>query len=210
MKNLIIIGAGSVGGHLATNLAAYSGEYQLLGFLDDKEEKIGASFCGYPVLGPVSDVSNYQSAAVFIGIAFPRIKHKVYQRIRQNDGLEFPSFISPRAWVSPDIKIGDGTIIYPGCSINYGSKIGRFIVMNMNCAIGHDSRLNDFCSLAPGVNLGGHTHLASGVDMGIGAATKQSVRIGANTVVGGQSMVIADVEKDLVIAGVPAKTLRAL
>ena len=77
--------------------------------------------------------------------------------------------------------------------------------MNMNCAIGHDCKLKDYTSLAPGVNFGGFTLVDTCVDVGIGACTIQNVRIGANSIIGGQSMVVRDVAPSTTVKGVPAR-----
>lgn len=208
MKELLIIGAGSVGKHIAVNYAAYEQPYRLVGFLDDDPAKIGHSYYGYPVVGPVAEVLERASVAVVLGIGFPRIKQKIFDRIAHHPDIEFPTFVAPRAWVSAGVRIGRGSIIYPGCSINYGTEVGDFVMMNMNCAIGHDCRLGDFSNYAPGVNLGGHTQIGRAVDMGIGAATKQFVSIGDEAVVGGQAMVIRDIDAGDKVAGVPTRSLR--
>jgi len=207
MKELFIIGAGSVGGHIAINFEEYDLPYTLKGFLDDDPKKIGTELFGLPVIGSVSDILDMQDKAVIIGIAFPRIKEKIVTKISQNKTLEYPTLISPHAWLSKETKVGKGTIIYPGCSINYGTVIGDFIMMNMNCALGHDSQLGNYTSLAPGVNLGGHTQLGRGVDMGIGAVTKQFMKIEDYAIVGGQSMIIRTVQAHSTVAGVPAAEL---
>lgn len=207
MKDLFIIGAGSVGGHVAMNFKAYNTSFKLKGFLDDNPEKVGTSFCGYPVLDTVDALIDMDTVAVVLGIAFPGIKEKILKRISKNEHLVFPSFVSPHAWVSEGVTIGSGSIIYPGCSINYGTQVGDFVVMNMNCAIGHDSQLGDFSSYAPGVNLGGFTKVGQSVDMGIGSSTKQFVNIGEYAVIGGQCMVIKDVAPDQTYAGVPGRRL---
>ena len=207
MKDLLIIGAGSVGQHIAVNYAAYGLPYELVGFLDDDPGKAGQDYYGCPVLGPVDTVREYATVAVVLGIGFPRIKQEIFERIADHPDIEFPTFVSPRAWISAGVRIGRGSIIYPGCSINYGTEVGDFVMMNMNCAIGHDCRLGDFSNYAPGVNLGGHTRIGRAVDMGIGAATKQFISIGDETIVGGQSMVIRDVGPADKVAGVPACSL---
>ena len=52
--DLIIVGAGSVGLHLALNLSEYNPHLNLLGFVDDDPRKQGKKFCGFEVLGPTS------------------------------------------------------------------------------------------------------------------------------------------------------------
>lgn len=208
-KELYIVGAGSVGLHVAANFEAYSaGRYQLAGFFDDDVKKHGQIFFGIKVLGAVSEALAFKNASLAIGIAFPKIKKKIVSHLSQNSEIKFPALIHPRAWLSPDVVPEKGTIIYPGTSINYGSQIGEFCVFNMNCALGHHTKVGNFTSFAPGVLTGGHTTIDEGVDMGIGSATIQGVRIQEGAVVGGQALVREDIYANTVVAGIPAKVIR--
>lgn len=210
LKPLIIIGAGSVGGHIASNINSYYLEnHNLLGFLDDDPKKIGKPFLGYPVLGNVEHLSNLpRNVEVIIGIAFPSMKRSIINRLSNIGNYTYPNLIAKTAWISNHVSISQGIIIYPNCSINYGTLIGDFVVMNMNCAVGHDCKIGAYSSLAPGVNIAGHTKLGVGVDMGIGSATKQEVNIGNNSIIGGKSMVIHDIPVNSVAVGVPAKIIK--
>lgn len=205
---LLIIGAGNVGGFLSYNIEEFAGNFEVVGFLDDDPAKIGKTLYGNLVLGPVSDITKYKDKkmAVVIGIAYPQIKMKIIARLAAFD-FSFPSFVSRNVWLSKKVSIGKGVILYPGVSINYESAIADFVIMNMNCAIGHNCTVSAFSTLAPGVNLAGFTHLEEGVDMGIGASTRQNVRIGQNAVIGGQSMVIRNVPPKTKVIGVPGREL---
>ena len=207
MKKLYIIGAGSVGGHVALNINEYSEEFEVMGFLDDDPTKIGTNQFGFNVLGDVSTALDLQDSAVVIGIAFPEAKRTIWERISANEKLTYPTLVHSKAWVSQDVALGQGTIIYPGTAINYGSQIGDFVVINMNCAFGHHTTVGSFTSFAPGVNTGGHTMVGEGVEIGIGASTLQDIRIGDGSVVGGQSMVTKNVDPHSKVVGVPAKNI---
>lgn len=208
MKDLIIIGAGSVGGHIAHNLTLYGLKGRLVGFLDDDINKQGGHMFGFPVLGPVSWILDKTGYDVIIGIAFPVIKRKIVNLISSNPSLNYPTLIAANSWISEQCKIGAGSIIYPGTCINYGSVIEEFVVVNMNCSIGHNCMVSSFSSLAPGVNLGGYTHLNSGSEMGIGSSTLQGSVVGVDAVVGGQGMVVENIPDHVTAVGVPAKTIR--
>ena len=205
---LLIIGAGNVGGFLSYNIEEFEGNYEVVGFLDDDPAKIGKVLYGSQVHGPVSDIIKYKDKkmAVVIGIAHPQIKKQIALSLSTYDFL-FPSFISRNVWVSKQVTIGQGVILYPGVSINYESCIGDFVIMNMNCAIGHNCTISSYSTLAPSVNLAGFTFLEEGVDMGIGTSTRQNVRIGQEAVIGGQSMLIKDVPSNAKIVGVPGRQL---
>ena len=208
-KDLIIIGAGSVGGHVATNLKDYTTDYNLIGFLDDDKSKIGNNFVGFPVLGDIDSIRNYPSTiSIVIGIAFPSIKFKIIEKLRSMGYNNFPTFISQIAWLTKNTKMGEGCIVYPGTAINYGCNIGKFVVLNMNCAIGHDCDIGDYVSFAPGVLTGGHTFIGQLSEMGIGSKTIQGVTIGERTVVGGGAMVIKDISDQVTAVGVPAKVIK--
>lgn len=205
MRKLVIIGAGSVGGHIASNLELYGIEGQLLGFLDDDVNKQGKNFCGYPVIADVSWIFDKTDLDVIIGIAFPKVKEKIIKKLAVNGSLKYPSLVAENAWLSRATMLGKGSIIYPGTCVNYGSVIGDFVVMNMNCSIGHDCNVSSFSSFAPGVNLGGHTQVGLAVELGIGAATLQGISIGNYSVVGGQSIVNKALPENVVAMGIPAR-----
>lgn len=204
MKQIVIIGAGSVGGHIASNLALYGIEGKLVGFLDDDVNKQGKQFCGYPVLAGISWALDKADIDVVIGIAFPKIKAIILEKLALNPQLSYPTLVAKNAWLSNGTSLGKGTIIYPGTCINYGTAIGDFVVMNMNCSIGHDCTIASLCSLAPGVNLGGHTKIGESVELGIGSSTLQGITIGSHTVVGGQSIVNKSLPEKVIAVGVPA------
>lgn len=202
MKDLIIIGAGNVGGFLALNQELFEEKFNIIGFLDDDEKKIGKKYWSIPVLSKIADIINYKDSAVVIGISNPTIKRKIVENIGED--FYFPSFIARNAWVSNKVFIGKGVLIYPNVSINHESEIHDFSIINMNCAIGHNSIIGRGCTLAPGVNFAGFTRLDDYVEIGIGVSTIQQTKIGEGAVIGGQSMLITNVEKNAIYVGVPA------
>ena len=205
---MYIVGAGSVGGHLAYNIETYIKDAEIVGFFDDDPGKVGSDMFGYPVLGPVDELVQLADVNVVFGIAFPKIKKGIVEKLSVNKTLLYPTLIHEKAWVSKGVTVGEGSIIYPGTTINYGCSVASFVVMNMNCALGHHTTVGNYTSFAPGVCTGGHTEIGDCVEMGVGASTIQNVRIGDRSIVGGQSMVVKDVEKGSRMAGVPARSMK--
>ncbi|MFD1316107.1 acetyltransferase [Namhaeicola litoreus] len=203
MKDLIIIGAGNVGGFLALNQELFEESYQIRGFLDDAPEKQGEQFWGIPVLGKIDIINEFKDCAIAVGISNPKTKKRILQKIGVD--FHFPSFVSKNSWISNRVKIGKGTIIYPNVSVNHETQIDDFVIINMNCAIGHDCRLKNGCALAPGVNLGGFTTVGAYAEIGIGACTIQNIKIGEGAVIGGQTMLLTDVESFSTFIGIPGK-----
>lgn len=207
MRDLIIIGAGNVGGFLAYNQNLFAEQFNLLGFLDDDANKMGKGFYGQKVLGNVDSIAGYPTdTALAIGIASPKAKKAIYEKLKDK-GFYFPSFIAGNAWLSNKVETGQGVILYPGVSINYETVVEDFVIMNMNCAVGHNCHIEKYCALAPGVNLAGFTKIEEGADMGIGVSTKQNMVVGEYSVIGGQSMIIKNVPANTKVAGVPAAAI---
>lgn len=206
-RKLYVIGAGGVGGHIAQNIREYSDKFEVHGFFDDDPEIIGTKQFGFPVLGPVSRALELENEAVVIGIALPKIKKKIFEEISANTSLKFPALIHSTAWISKKVSIGEGTIVYPGVSVNYGTKTGANVVINMNCALGHHTKIGNYASLAPGVNTGGYTYIKKSADIGIGVSTLQNITIGVGSTVGGQAMVTSDIPPNKTAVGIPAKVI---
>ena len=107
-QDLIIIGAGNVGGFLVLNQDLSEDDFNIIGFLDDDKDKIGKKFWDIPVLGPVDDINNYQNTSVAIGISSPLTKKKILSNIGEN--YNFPNFVAKNAWISNKVKIGKGEL----------------------------------------------------------------------------------------------------
>lgn len=203
MQDLVIIGAGNVGGFIAYNPNLFLQQYNILGFVDDDPAKLGKNFYGYPVIGDLDYLLSLSTnTAVVIGIASPKVKKTIHEKLASR-GFPFPSFISNNAWLSNKVTVGQGAIIYPGVSINYETKVGDFVIMNMNCAIGHNCDIGSYCALAPGVNLAGFTRVEEAVDLGIGVSTRQNISVGKAAIIGGQAMLVKNVSAGATIVGVP-------
>lgn len=206
-ESLLVIGAGDVGGYLAWNVERFGLPYEVQGFLDDDPAKAGRTLYGKPVLGPVEAIEEHEGSAVVVGIAAPRIRRRIAEQVAAHTD-HFPSIVAPTAWVSEGVEVGAGVILYPGVSVNYETVIGDFCILNMNCAIGHNCTIEPCSTLAPGVNFAGFTHVEPEVDVGIGASTRQRVRIGTGAVIGGQSMVLSDVPPGTTVVGAPARPIK--
>jgi sugar O-acyltransferase (sialic acid O-acetyltransferase NeuD family) len=206
-KELYIIGAGSVGGHIALNIEEYSAKYQIKGFLDDDPSKVGTQKFGFDVIGKIDKALGFDNVAIVVGIAFPKVKRQLLKKLSSNSSLIYPTLIHTKAWISKNVTMGKGCIIYPGTTINFKCNIQDFAVINANCSLGHHTLVGKYSSFAPGVSTGGHTIIEEAVDMGIGVSTLQNIRIGRESKVGGQSMVINPVKTKSVVAGVPAQTI---
>lgn len=205
-QKLIIIGAGSVGKFIVYNQNSFTIDFEIVGILDDDCSKHNSTIAEIPVLGSIDKIKDFsdQGFALVWGIAFPTVKQNLFDKYKELK-FDYPNFVSVNAWISQEVRLGKGCIIYPGCSINYETVIEDFVVMNMNCAIGHNCSISSFTSLSPGVNLGGNSKIGTLVELGIGCATLQGITIADHVKVGGQAMVTKNIKSYKTVKGIPAK-----
>jgi sugar O-acyltransferase (sialic acid O-acetyltransferase NeuD family) len=210
-QKLLIIGAGNVAKFIAYNINQFTASYEIIGFLDDDSSKLGNTIAGYQVLGSIERLNEFsgKGIAVVLGITFPVVKSKI-KALYDHLVFDFPNLISKTSWISNGVLLGEGCIIYPGVCINFESEIKDFVVINMNCSIGHSCKLDSYVSIAPGAQLGGGTYLKRGVEFGIGASTIPNIEVGENSIIGGQTMLIENIEENKMAAGVPARVKKSL
>lgn len=186
MRDLFIVGAGGFGREAVwtierINAASSEPLWNVIGFADDDAAKQSGNFEGYPMLGTTEKASqDHPGASVFIAIGDNATRRRIYAKLR---GHDFPAIIDPTAQVSPTTEFRHGTYIAAEAIVSVGTDIGKFAILNSRSGVGHDSRVGDFCNVAQGVTLSGHTALGSDVVMGANSCTASGVQVPDGTVV---------------------------
>lgn len=204
----IIIGAGGFGKELAFLLSRQS-VYDLVGFVDDakmKDEKI----VGIPVLGKIDILKKMKlKTAVFIGIASPRMREKIFLELKANNHLTFPNLIDATAVVGLNVRIGVGNILMPYTTYTADITIGDFNMFNIHSTIGHDSKIGNYNSIYPNVNLSGYTVMGNRNEIGVGTKLIPEVSIGQGNIIGAGSVIVKDIQNNTKSVGVPAKIIES-
>lgn len=104
-----------------------------------------------------------------------------------------------------------------GIEIHPGAKIGRgfFIDHGSGVVIGETTEIGDDVTLYQGVTLGGtgnetgkrHPTIESGVVIGTGAKVLGSLTVGANSRIGGNSVVVKPVPPNCTVVGIPGRVV---
>jgi sugar O-acyltransferase (sialic acid O-acetyltransferase NeuD family) len=212
MKEILIFGSGGHAKVIYSEIIKNK-KLKFLGFVDEKKKRgeiIINQKKKYYNLGKISEVikknNNFRG---IIGIGLNFMRKKVYEDIiLLNKNFKFEKIVSQDAIINSNVTIGDGTFIVSGSVINIGTNIGTHCVINTACAIDHDNLFENFSSTGPGVRTGGNVVVRKNSYIGINSSVKQGVEIQNDTVVGAQSYVNKDCEKESVYYGSPAKKIR--
>jgi len=216
LQKVVIYGSGQVGA-FAAYIFSYSRDVQVVGFLDDDQQRWGQECEGLPVLGDGSLLPKLLQQGV--GGALPaigsnRARGRVAARL-EDQGFRLVSAVHPSAHISPRAQLGGGAIVGPGAIISLHSTVGRCAYIGIGALISHDVSVGDDVLISVGCVIAARVDVESGAFIGAGARLVpaemgQNVRlkIGANAVVGAGAVVLADVPPRAVAVGAPAKVVR--
>jgi len=206
-KTLYIIGAGTYGAAIL-DLTETIG-YEVKGFFDDDLSKKGNRILGVPVLGKLEDnmslIKNNQFA---IAIGNNDIRLKFANLIKMNKGI-LPSLIHPNAEISKYSIIGNGCIIHANAFIWTEVELRDYSIISPSVVIAHHTVVGTASFISAGSNIGAGINIGMKCFVGIGTTIMTGVKsIGENCIIGAGSVVIKNVEDNLVVVGNPAKFLK--
>ena len=105
-----------------------------------------------------------------------------------------------------------------GIEIHPGAKIGKGLMIDhgMGVVIGETAEIGDHCTLYQGVTLGGtgkdvgkrHPTLGNNVLVGAGAKVLGPFRIGDNTKIAANAVVLAEIPDQCTAVGIPARVVK--
>jgi serine O-acetyltransferase len=106
---------------------------------------------------------------------------------------------------------------FTGIEIHPGAVIGRrfFIDHGMGVVIGETSEIGDNVTIYHGVTLGGttwkkvkrHPTIGNNVVIGTGAKVLGPVKVGDNTKIGANSVVVSEIPPNSIVVGIPGKVV---
>src|SRR5262245_11280653 len=108
MTDCIILGAGGHAKVIADILLLQ--EVNVIGFLDDDDNKWGTKSLGLPILGPIASCFDYMPCKVIVGIGHNPTRRYLAQRFGCLIGNNWQNAIHPSAIISQVVSIGQGVV----------------------------------------------------------------------------------------------------
>ncbi len=118
----------------------------------------------------------------------------------------------------PARAISQTARFFTGIEIHPGAKIGKGLMIDhgMGVVIGETTEIGDNCTLYQGVTLGGtgkdvgkrHPTLGNNVMVGAGAKVLGPFKIGDNTKIAANAVVLEEIPDNCTAVGIPAKIVR--
>jgi sugar O-acyltransferase (sialic acid O-acetyltransferase NeuD family) len=216
MNNVIVFGVSITAATIIDGImnSDYSSDYNIIGFLDDSQEKQGKEYFGYKVIGCFNDIemikNKFNITTFLIGLADHRhmmIRHRVFKKcvslgltpgesihrnanILKSANLQQGAFIMPNVYIGVNVNIGVNSSIHVGVSILEEVKIGNNVLIAGNSFIGGYAKIGDNVYIGPGCII------ASGVE------------IESNTLIGAGSLVLKKLPSNVAAYGSPISLIK--
>ncbi|SCY86681.1 NeuD/PglB/VioB family sugar acetyltransferase [Alkaliphilus peptidifermentans] len=212
-KKVIIIGGpgnGTVIGSVIENIARHSGEYELIGYLNDGIQR-GTLINGYPVLGPVQKDICQSFKDVYFVYALISVG-KAQARVEKLKSLGIPpdrfcNIIHPSVVIGSEVKLGHGVIMMPNVVISPNATIEDHVQIYANSLVGHDTSVASYSFIANHASIGSKIKINEGAHIGSNSSIVEGVSIGEWSLIGLGSVVLKDVEPYDKVVGNPAKSI---
>ena len=204
-QQLLIIG---FGGNAVDCFETIENEYEVIGFVDDVNEKQKLNYKGIPVFSR-SAIKKYKDAKIITLIGSEKT-FKMRKKIISDFKIpssRFTRIIHPKAVISKDSKIGNDVIIMAGVVITSNAKIGNHIFILPNTVIHHDVTVSDYVLIGSNVTLAGHVKINSGCFIGSGSSVISYAEIGKNSIIGMSANVIKSIPDNSKIVGNPGRVI---
>lgn len=209
IKNLYIVGARGFGREvfqLAKESIGYKSEFEIKGFLDDKSNSLDG-YEGYPDI--ISSVESFipSDNDVFV-IALGEVQYKKkYAEILLAKSANFYTLIHKDAYISQNVKIGNGCIICAYSRISCDVTIGDFNTFQPFSVAGHDVKVGNYCHFNTYSFMGGFVEIEDQVTLHTGSIVHPHKRIKKESTIGAGAVVLRNVQEKTTMFGNPAKKL---
>lgn len=175
-------------------------------FFDDTFNEKYKLFDYFPILKDLDSLKIvFKNDPKFcLGTGSPRIRKLLYNKMISCGGYH-QSLVSKHALISSYILDLDGVDIFPYAFISAKVSIGTGTLVNTRANVHHEVKIGEFCEISPSSNILGKVNIGSYTSVGSNSTILPDLNIGKNIVIGAGAVVTKNFDKNLVIAGVPAK-----
>jgi len=211
LKKLIIYGAlvpDTV--KLIDTINEVSPTWELLGYIDDQNNRQDKTFMGYRILGGPEIIPELikDNDIYFFVTYFGKLSgFKKRINIVESHGCKFANLIHPSI-NTKYVKIGKGCFLAEGCSLGACIEIGNYVNARLRSVICHNAKIEDFSFIGPNATVGSGVLLKEGCFIGTSATILRTKTLGKASTIGAGAMVVKNVPDGITVVGVPAKKIR--
>lgn len=205
MSELILVAASGLAREVLAMVRS-SGQYDVVGLLDDDKQMAGVAVDGAPVLGTIDDAARYTHAFLLVCMVSGKAREDVVARLAALglNETRYATAIDPTVQYPEGCRIGRGCILLRNVTLTASVTLGSHVVAMPSVTFTHDDDVADFATFAAGVSLGGGVRIGRAASLGMNASVREHRSVGAYATVGMCGAVLSNVPDGETWVGVPA------
>ena len=211
-KNKLIIVGDSAFAEIAYEYFTYESNYQVAAFSVEREYLKRKELFGVPVV-PFEDLEKLfdpNEYGFFVALTYKKLnatRTRLFIEAKSK-GFKAVSYISPRAFVWRNVKIGENCFVFEGNVIQPFAKIGDNVILWSGNHIGHHSIIGDNCFISSHVVVSGFVEVGKNCFLGVNSCIVDGKKIAIDCVIGAGAVVLNDTDPGKVYVGNPARPLQ--
>lgn len=208
-KPIIIFGVGDLA-QLAHHYFSNDTDYEVAGFTVDRDYMTESRFLGLPVLPfeTISDQCPPDRFEIFIALGYSglnAVRKQKYLKATEM-GYRMASYVSPRATILNDGKIGDNSFILENNTVQPFAAIGNNVTLWSGNHIGHHTIIRDHTFIASHAVISGKVEIGESCFIGVNATIRDHIKIGDRCIIGAGALVMEDAEPGSVYISEPTRS----
>ncbi len=216
-RKLIVVGDSALA-EIAFEYFTHDSPYEVAAFSVESPYLRRAEMFGLPVVA-FEDLERRfapQQHEVFVAVAYGQL-NRLRTRLAlaaRSKGYHLASYISSRAFVWRNVKVGEHCFIFEDNTVQPFVEIGNNVVLWSGNHIGHHSRIADNCFFSSHVVLSGFCSVGENCFLGVNSTIANNLNIGRDCWIGPGVTIRKSIGENLVFSGtdsepskVPAKRL---
>ncbi len=210
-KAVVLFGAGPFAA-LAWYVLSHDSDRSVAGFTVDRAYLGESQHCGLPVQAfeelearfPPDQVEVLLSLGPLAG---NRLRQERYAGLKAR-GYGFATYVSSRALTWPDLRVGEGSMIYEGTVVQPFARIGANSIVRSSVHVSHHVQIGDHAFIGAGACFGGLAQVGDRCFVGLNATIRDGVRLAEGCLIGAGAVVVKDTRPNGVYVGSPARRIR--
>ncbi|MBT8565430.1 acetyltransferase [Polynucleobacter paneuropaeus] len=206
-KKLVIVGDSSFA-EIAYEYFTCDSSFEVVGFSVERNHRVRDDLFGLPVVD-LESVENFfppENHMAFVALTYKRL-NRTRSRLfllMKHKGYSLASYVSSRAFVWRNVKLGENVFIFEGNVIQAFSIIKDNVILWSGNHIGHHSTIHKNCFISSHVVLSGHCEVMENCMFGVNVSVGDGLKIAADNFLAQGSVVFKDTEMGMMYRGNPA------
>ena len=207
-EKIVIVGDGEFA-EIAYEYFTYDSSYTVVAFAVENNYITKDSLFELPVITfeEMEKLYSPKEYKVFTAITFTnlnRVRTRLYKEAK-NKGYNFVSYVSSKAFVWRNAKIGENCFIFENTNIQYNVEIGNNVVLWSGDHICHRTKIKDNCFVGSNVVISGYCEVGENSFLGANSTFVNNISIGDNSFVAAGALITKSYGDNLLLKGSPAK-----